>query len=147
MSGRADDEGQKPEHPSLPSREEQMLHHVVAAMSMVHGLPAFAHDGRADVPPVVRVACHESFFMNVRLIAELLTRNPQVRDFGAGSAREARAGKPDRTAPSRRTQRSAGTHSGRPAPSLVVLTRQVGQAGDGWLVPAGGVGSVVVVLV
>ena len=31
--------------------------------------------------------------------------------------------------------------------ALVVLTGQVGQSGDRWLVPAGGVGAVVVVLV
>lgn len=65
--------------------QAQMISHAVHAMSMVRDLPRYAHDSQAEVPDVVRAACLEAFFMNVRLIAEFLVRTPKKLDFSAAS--------------------------------------------------------------
>jgi hypothetical protein len=68
-------------HPGL---EEQMFLHAAQAMQLVRELPKYAaKDPQVPLPGTVWVACLESFFMNVRLVAEFLTLQKSRDEFRA----------------------------------------------------------------
>jgi hypothetical protein len=57
---------------------EQQAHFAVQMVSALPGLIA-----AGDLHPFAQTACLESFFMNVRLMADFLVRTADQRDFGA----------------------------------------------------------------
>lgn len=61
--------------------EAQMQLQADFAVGMVSDLPPLI--AANDLPPVAQTACLESFFMNVRLMADFLVRRTDARDFGA----------------------------------------------------------------
>ncbi|MGW4138835.1 hypothetical protein ACWELV_18940 [Streptomyces mirabilis] len=62
--------------------ERRALHFVDFAVDQVEQLAPLLPDGDG-LNDVVRAACMESFLVNVRLLAEFLTRDPDPRDWRA----------------------------------------------------------------
>jgi hypothetical protein len=63
--------------------EAQMEQQAHFAVQMVSALPGLIAAG--DLNPFAQVACLESFFVNVRLMADFLVRTTDKRDFGAAT--------------------------------------------------------------
>jgi hypothetical protein len=68
-------------------KQDQMYAHADSTMSMIRALPRYAAFDANDAPDGdVRAACLESFFMNIRAIADFLCcrpGKPDRRDFSA----------------------------------------------------------------
>src|SRR5262245_38146995 len=64
----------------LPPKR-RAIGHIGTAVSMVRDLPLLAHL-ETEQPTVIRIACLEAFFVNVRLIADFLWKMPP-RDVNA----------------------------------------------------------------
>jgi hypothetical protein len=74
-------------HMKLENTRQEMYAQADHSMGMIRALPPFAaNDSTASLPPDVRVACLEAFFMHIRAITDFLccrSAKPNRNDFSA----------------------------------------------------------------
>ncbi len=64
-----------------PNEEEIQILHVGMSRNLIEGLPSFVES--PDLPGLVRIACLESYFVNLRLLIEFLSPKESMLDFSA----------------------------------------------------------------